>query len=155
MCAKNLQSRLTLCDLDCSPPGSSVHGFSRQEYWSGLPFPPLEDLPNPGIEPMSHESSALAGRSLAQTGKPILEFRRSEIQNGSHPPKSRCWHYFLLTFGDFFFFFCLFQLAQALAPGCITQPHVSFSDSDTSFLLEGSLWLHWIHPDNNFGKTPF
>ena len=29
-----------LCDsVDCSPPGSSVHGFPRQEYWSGLPFP--------------------------------------------------------------------------------------------------------------------
>ena len=27
--------------------------FSRQEYWSGLPFPPLEDLPNPGTEPRS------------------------------------------------------------------------------------------------------
>ena len=28
-------------------------GFSRQEYWSGLPFPSLEDLPNPGIKPRS------------------------------------------------------------------------------------------------------
>ena len=28
-------------------------GFPRQEYWSGLPFPSSEDLPNPGIEPMS------------------------------------------------------------------------------------------------------
>ena len=28
-------------------------GFSWQEYWSGLPFPSPEDLPNPGIEPMS------------------------------------------------------------------------------------------------------
>ena len=28
-------------------------GFSRQEYWSGLPFPSSEDLPNPGIEPRS------------------------------------------------------------------------------------------------------
>ena len=27
--------------------------FSRQEYWSGLPFPPLGDPPNPGIEPAS------------------------------------------------------------------------------------------------------
>ena len=27
--------------------------FSQQEYWSGLPFPPPGDLPNPGIEPMS------------------------------------------------------------------------------------------------------
>ena len=30
-------------------------GFSRQEYWSGLPFPSPEDLPNPGIEPGSPE----------------------------------------------------------------------------------------------------
>ena len=28
-------------------------GFSRQEYWSGLPFPPPRDLPTPGMEPMS------------------------------------------------------------------------------------------------------
>ena len=34
-------------------------GFSRQEYWSGLPFPLLGELPNPGIEP---GSPALAGR---------------------------------------------------------------------------------------------
>ena len=31
--------------------GSSVHGISRQEYWSGFPFPSPGDLPNPGIEP--------------------------------------------------------------------------------------------------------
>ena len=31
-------------------PGSSVHGFSRQEDWSGLPCPPPGDLPNPGIK---------------------------------------------------------------------------------------------------------
>ena len=56
------QSCLTLYDpMDCSLPGSSVHGFSRQEYWSGLPFPPPEDLPDPGIEP---ESSALQVDSL-------------------------------------------------------------------------------------------
>ena len=36
--------------------------FSRQEYWSGLPFPPPEDLPNPGTEPGSPVSPALAGR---------------------------------------------------------------------------------------------
>ena len=37
-------------------------GVSRQEYWSGLPCPPLGDLPNPGIEPASLMSPALAGR---------------------------------------------------------------------------------------------
>ena len=37
------QSFPTLSDpMDCSPPGSSVHGFSRQEYWSGVPLPSLE-----------------------------------------------------------------------------------------------------------------
>ena len=36
-------------------------GFSRQEYWSGLPFPPPGDLLDPGIELASPASSALAG----------------------------------------------------------------------------------------------
>ena len=49
-------------------------GFSRREYWSGLPFPPPGDLPNPGIEPVSLVSPALAGRFLttAPPGKPLL-----------------------------------------------------------------------------------
>ena len=34
--------------------------FSRKEYWSGLPCPPPEDLPDPGIELMSLRSPALA-----------------------------------------------------------------------------------------------
>ena len=36
-------------------------GFSRQEFWSGLPCPPPGDLPHPGIEPFSLMSPALAG----------------------------------------------------------------------------------------------
>ena len=36
-------------------------GFSRQEYWSGLPFPPPGDLSNPGIYPVSLTSPALVG----------------------------------------------------------------------------------------------
>ena len=47
-------------------------GFPRQEYWSGLPFPILGVLPDPGIEPTS---PALASDSLpiAPPGKPLLE----------------------------------------------------------------------------------
>ena len=47
--------------------------FFRQEYWSGVPFPSLGDLPNPGIEPMSLTSSALAGGffTTAPPGKPM------------------------------------------------------------------------------------
>ena len=48
------QSCLTLCDpMDCSPPGYYIHGISRQEYWSGVPFPSPGDLPESGIEPWS------------------------------------------------------------------------------------------------------
>ena len=43
--------------------------FSRQQYWSGLPFPSLEDLPDPGIEPTSPASPALAG-GFFTTGPP-------------------------------------------------------------------------------------
>ena len=45
--------------------------FSRQEYWSGLPFPPPGDLPNPGIEPMS---PVLAGGffTTEPPGKPCI-----------------------------------------------------------------------------------
>ena len=38
--------------------------FSRQEYWSGLPFPSPRDLPHPEMEPSSPISPALAGRSF-------------------------------------------------------------------------------------------
>ena len=49
-CAWLLSCIRFFCDsMDCGSPGSSVHGFSRQEYWSGLLFPPLGDLPHPGI----------------------------------------------------------------------------------------------------------
>ena len=41
--------------------------FPRQEYWSGLPFPPPGDLPNPGIKLMPRVSPASAGRLLFTT----------------------------------------------------------------------------------------
>ena len=42
-------------------------GFSRQEYWSGLPCPPTVDLPGPGIKPTLLMSPALAGRFFTTT----------------------------------------------------------------------------------------
>ena len=49
------QSCPTLWDpMDCvAYQASPSMGFSRQEYWSGLPFPSPGDLPDPGIEPRS------------------------------------------------------------------------------------------------------
>ena len=56
-----------LCSTRCDLIGWSRQAplaveFSRQEYWSGLPFRTPGDLPNPGIEPESLASPALAGR---------------------------------------------------------------------------------------------
>ena len=53
------------------PPRTVVHeaplsmGFSQQEYWSGLSFPPPSDLPDPGIKPMPPASPALQADSLS------------------------------------------------------------------------------------------
>ena len=62
MCAKLLQSCLfvSLSTIACQAALSMA--FSKQEYWSGLPFLPPGDLPNTGIEPEFLTSHALAGR---------------------------------------------------------------------------------------------
>ena len=50
------QSCMTLCNpMDCSLSESLSMEFLRQEYWSGLPFPPPGALPDPGIEASSLE----------------------------------------------------------------------------------------------------
>ena len=61
---KSIQSCPTICHLSSSEArqASLSMGFSRQEYESGLPCPSPRDLPNPGIEPASLTSLALAGR---------------------------------------------------------------------------------------------
>ena len=58
----SVQLFATLWTAACQAP--LPMGFSRQEYWSRLPFPAPEDLPDPGIEPTSLGSSALQADSL-------------------------------------------------------------------------------------------
>ena len=70
-----LQSCVTLClPMNCSPPPQALlsMGFSRQEWWSGLPYAPPGDLPDPGIGLSSLESPALQADSLPTepSGKP-------------------------------------------------------------------------------------
>ena len=68
MCAQ-LLSRVLLFSI----PQTIAHqaplsmGFSRQEYWSGVSFPPPGDLPNPGIEPKSPASPEFAGGFFTTT----------------------------------------------------------------------------------------
>ena len=62
-----VQSCPTLCNpMDQAPPSM---GFSRQEYWSGLPFASPGDLPDPGIEPGSPALQA-DGLTSEPPGKP-------------------------------------------------------------------------------------
>ena len=59
--AKSPQLCPALCDpMDCSPPGSCVHGVLQARYWSGLPCLPPGDLPDPGMEPVSLPTPVLA-----------------------------------------------------------------------------------------------
>ena len=68
------QSCLTLCDLiwNVAHLAPLSIGFSRQEYWSGVPSPPPGNLPDPGFECISLMSPALQVGSLplASPGKP-------------------------------------------------------------------------------------
>ena len=50
--------------------------FSRQEYWSGLPFPTPGDLPHPGIEPGALEADSLP---LSHQGSPVSQLSSNKI----------------------------------------------------------------------------
>ena len=66
-----------LCPTLCNPMDSSLQtpssmGYSRQEYWSGLPFPSPRDLPDPGIEPGSPtlQAASLPSEPPGRPGRP-------------------------------------------------------------------------------------
>ena len=74
--AKSLQSCPTLCDRwTVAHQALPSMGFSRQEHWSGLPFPPPVGLPCPGSGPVSLMSPALAGVffTIEPLGKPLMK----------------------------------------------------------------------------------
>ena len=61
-------------------------GFFRQEYWSGLPYPPPGDLPNLGIEPASLKSPALADRFFTASTAWEVQVCRAGHKKGSVEP---------------------------------------------------------------------
>ena len=87
MPAKSLQLCLTLYD-----PWIVAHqaplsmGFSRQEYWGGLPCPPPGDLRDPGIEPSSLLSPALAGRFFTTSAPWEAQRRKCEVKGAQSCP---------------------------------------------------------------------
>ena len=61
-------------------------GFSRQEYWSGLPCPPPEDFPKPGIEPTSPELAGGFFTTEPRGKKPQTQF--ADVQTEAKEPMS-------------------------------------------------------------------
>ena len=115
------QSCPTLCDsMGYSLPVSSIQGFSRQEYWSELPFPSSGALPDPGMEsssPALHVDSSLSETS----GRPLII---SFFLSCSALLLNKCqFNWFLL---------CLLELA----------PQLSF----LSFAIVYFLFQRWILP---------
>ena len=82
-CATSLQSCLTLCDpMDCSLPGSSVHGILQARILeSGLLCPPPGDLPDTGAEPAFLMSLVLVGGSLLLEPPGKLDREEGELSN--------------------------------------------------------------------------
>ena len=82
MCALSVQSCSTPCDpIACSPPGSSVHGTLQARILGWVAISSSKGSSQPGIEPVSLASPALAGRffNTEPPGKPMGMFMASQI----------------------------------------------------------------------------
>ena len=93
-----MSDSVTPWTLVCQAPLSM--GFSRQDYWSGLPCPTPGYLPNPGIKPMSLMSPALAGRffTISATWEALIPpyhlFKFLKYNpNSIHSKIYGCWAY--------------------------------------------------------------
>ena len=74
-------------------------GFSRQEYWSGLPFPSPGDLPDPGIKPRSPTLQADAVTSEPRWLRcPMLQPNWCGIVSSLLTPYCSCWHFWAFHF---------------------------------------------------------
>ena len=91
VCAQALSHvRLFATPWTAQPSRLLCHGISRQEYWSGLPFPFPGDLPNPGMEPIS---PALTGRffTTEPPGKPLVKGKMLQNSLWSNEGRQLLW----------------------------------------------------------------
>ena len=127
----------------CSPPGSSSMGFSRQEYWSGLPCPPLGELPDTGIQPASIMSPALAGGFLTTSAT-------WEAQWGSQSSWNTLFLYLSCYFYSFhlqvsFSFLLTTLLTYEPGHGVLVSGLVQFSSVQFNHsVVSDSLWPHGL-----------
>ena len=83
VCVLVAQSCPAFCDpMDCSLPGSSAQGISRQEYWTGLPFPSPGDLSHPGTEPTGEGGTYFMEYELSSVRATILFIIQPKILLG-------------------------------------------------------------------------
>ena len=131
-----------VCDpTDCSPPpGSSVHGFSRQECWSGLPCPSLGDFPHPGIKT---RSPALQADSLPS--EPPEKLHEWIIQQVAWSNLTAMWIDKLMSWTNISYTFLQFS---SVTPSCLTlQPHgVQHTRPPCLSPTAGaySNYIHWV-----------
>ena len=86
-CCLVSKSCWTLCDPSGrNPPGPSVHGIPRQEYWTGFPFPSPGDLPHTGVKSTS-PSLADGFFTTVPSGKPVVVFTTLILGNFHQPGK--------------------------------------------------------------------
>ena len=149
------QSCPTLCDLwtvACQTPLSI--GFSRQEYWSGLPCPPqrifLTQESNPYrpcllhcMQVLSHWATWEAHSSLCYTVKPLwlvaYPFFKLEIQHSVHT-KSNKWNQNVINFKNIYLGLCQVFAAEGAFSNCVEQGLLSSCSVWASHCGGYSLW---------------
>ena len=110
-------------------------GFSRQEYWSGLPFPSPGDLPNPGIEP---ESPTLQADTLAEC---LLdhEFHKGRASVAIEPNWGLTHDMLINTY----------FLAKVVAKGMTRQMQIWRNRKLKNLYIH---WDYWKHTDSHIAK---
>ena len=131
--------------------------FSKQEYWRGLPFPPPGDLPNPGIEPMSPASPALAGWFFTAESALITEVginrkkgnrwvKHDFILTASRTCKDIIKHlgdrvWILQTFTMSLFFFLIIYIFEVRSQSLFSK-RTPNSDDNTTQLIHRRQWIN-------------
>ena len=164
------QSCPTLHPIDCSPPGSSVHGILQQEYWSGFPFPSPGCLPHPGIKlwfpALSNKfftvwATREAPRGRMDTCTCMVESLRcspetittllisyTEIQNKKLKKKKKGWERDLYIRRDLNSVSCLRQCEEGIS---IEIKWCGYLEGDVSWAQDGT----WRTGSCSFPWVPF
>ena len=135
--------------MDCSLLGSSVHGDSpgMSTDWSGLLCTPPGDLPNPGIEPMSLTSPALARGFLTSEARGIVT-SETRLIKGEYKKRNRKYCFQALSLTTFFSFLFWVNLRHRLSFPCSREENGSETWEKTfrSLSIPGYSARSWLCP---------